>query len=80
MDAVVNSQHMKELLTFLNTRPWSDGERGDACAALVAAYVLNQEGRGATKTWTLDLTVKAQRAKVKVMAICDPDLETIANG
>jgi len=79
-DPAVDSTHMKALLYFLNSQPWTEEERGDACASMAAAYVLYQEGRRATKTWALELTVKGQRAKVMVKVACDPDMEQIAKG
>jgi hypothetical protein len=45
---------------------------------LIAAYVLHDEGRGAVKIWLVDLTVQGERAKVQVVATCNPELEEIA--
>lgn len=73
-----NTGHMRDLLRFLNSMPWTDEERGTACATLVAAYVLHDEGRGTVKTWLVDVTVKGVRAKVRVVATCNPELEEIA--
>lgn len=75
---VQNTGHIRELLEFLNSRPWSEEERGNACASMVAAYVLQDEGRGAIKIWIIDLAVKGERAKVQVVATCNPGLEQIA--
>lgn len=80
IDPVASRDHMRELLSFLNAKPWTDEQRGDACVLLLAASVMDQEGRGATKTWELDLTVKGVRSKMKVTVVCDSNLDQVAKG
>lgn len=79
-DPAVNTEHMRELFSFLKSKPWTDEQRADACVSVVAAVVLGREGRGATKTWNLDLTVKGVRSKMVVTVVCDSNFDQIAKG
>lgn len=79
-DPATNTEHMRDLISLLNAKPWTDEQKADACASVAAALVLYQEGRGATKTWNLDLTVKGVRSKMTVTIVCDSNLDSIAKG